>query len=224
MSATAVFMFYVIYQAWDAGFHHQMKHWKERWKYDVQRLDELRGVPSGDETLCQMLDITSQTKWFYQKKLRMQKWAVLHLISKHSLNMNFLSIFFMNYWWVWEVQMKNFNQNNFLFDVGQRDWSRIRVVSDVDEKWNEWKNMLMTFINKHAPVKKKRVGRKTSPWSTPDLLRKMKNCTLFFANNKLNDESGAVTLFRTNKGQRLKRNTLFSPSNTINTIFKKKFS
>ena len=59
--------------------------------------------------------------------------------------------------------MKNFNQNNFLFDVGQRDWSRIRVVSDVDEKW---KNMLMTFINKHAPVKKKRVGRKTSPWIT----------------------------------------------------------
>ena len=48
--------------------------------------------------------------------------------------------------------MKNFNQNNFLFDVGQRDWSRIHVVSDVDEKWNEWKNMPMTFINKHAPV------------------------------------------------------------------------
>ena len=63
------------------------------------------------------------------------------------------------------VQMKNLNQNNFLFDVGQRDWSRIRVVSDVDEKWNEWKNMLMTFINKRA-CKKKRVGRKTSSWIT----------------------------------------------------------
>ena len=48
------------------------------------------------------------------------------------------------------VQMKNFNQNNFLLDVGQRDWSWIRVVSDADEKW---KNMLLTFINKHAPVK-----------------------------------------------------------------------
>ena len=36
-----------------------------------------------------------------------------------------------------------------------------------------------------------------------------------------NDERGAVTLFRTNKGQRLKSNTLFSPSNTINTIQKK---
>ena len=104
----------------------------------------------------------------------MQKWAVLHLISKYSLNINFLRIFLRiideleKYKWrnsmknCSYVQMKNFNQNNFLFDVGQRDWSRIRVVSDVDEKWNEWKNMLMTFINKHAPVKKKRVGTKTS--------------------------------------------------------------
>ena len=64
------------------------------------------------------------------------------------------------------VQMKNFNQNNFLFDVGQRDWSRIRVISYVDEKWNEWKNMLVTVINKPAPVKKKRVGKKTSSWIT----------------------------------------------------------
>ena len=61
------------------------------------------------------------------------------------------------------VQIKNFNQNNFLFDVGQKDWSRIRVVSDVDEKWNEWKNMLMTFINKDAPVKKKKSWQKNVP-------------------------------------------------------------
>ena len=74
-------------------FHHQIKHWEERWKYHAQRLDELQGVPSGDETLCRMLDITSQAKWFYQEKLRMQIWAVLHLISKHSLNINFLRIF-----------------------------------------------------------------------------------------------------------------------------------
>ena len=44
----------VIYQAWDAVFHHQMKHWEESWKYDTQRriFDKLPG------------DITSQTKWF----------------------------------------------------------------------------------------------------------------------------------------------------------------
>ena len=39
---------WVIYQAWDAVFHHQMKHWEESWKYDAQRsiFDELQGVSS----------------------------------------------------------------------------------------------------------------------------------------------------------------------------------
>ena len=38
-------MFQVIYQTWDAVFHHQMKHREESWKYDAQRsiFDELWG-------------------------------------------------------------------------------------------------------------------------------------------------------------------------------------
>ena len=35
--------------------------------------DELRGVSSGDETLCRIFDISSQTKSFLKEKLRMQK-------------------------------------------------------------------------------------------------------------------------------------------------------
>ena len=68
---------HVICRAWDAVFQHQMKHWEESWKYDLHRriFDELRDVSSGDETLCRMLDITARTKWFYQEKLRIQKWA-----------------------------------------------------------------------------------------------------------------------------------------------------
>ena len=56
----------VIYQGWDSLFHHQMKHWEESWKYDAHRciFDDLQGVSSGDETLCRMPNITSQTKWF----------------------------------------------------------------------------------------------------------------------------------------------------------------
>ena len=40
-----------------------MKH-REDWKYDAQWsiFDELLGVLSGDETLCQMLDSTSPKK------------------------------------------------------------------------------------------------------------------------------------------------------------------
>ena len=49
-----------------------MKHWGENWKYDAQRsiFDELRGVSFGDETLCRMLDITSQTKMILEGEFR----------------------------------------------------------------------------------------------------------------------------------------------------------
>ena len=79
------------------------------------------------------------------------------------------------------VQIKNFNQTNFLFDVGQRDWSRIRVVSDVDEKWNEWKNML---------IKKK-------SWQKNVLLDyvKWKIVLCYSQIASLNDERGAVSSF-----------------------------
>ena len=71
-----------------------MKHREESWKYDAQRsiFEELRGDSSDDETLCRMLDITFQIKRFWKEKLvnlRMQKWPVFHLISKHLLNINF---------------------------------------------------------------------------------------------------------------------------------------
>ena len=54
----------VIYQARVAAIHHQMKQREDSGKNDAQWsiFDELRCVSSGDETLCRMLDITSQTK------------------------------------------------------------------------------------------------------------------------------------------------------------------
>ena len=52
-------------------FHHQMKQREEstRRKYDAQRsiFDELRDLSSGDETLCRMLDITSQKNDFRRR-------------------------------------------------------------------------------------------------------------------------------------------------------------
>ena len=58
------FTFYAKYQALNAVFHHQMKHWEESWKYDAQRsiFDELQGVSSGDETL-------SNTWYYFSNKM-----------------------------------------------------------------------------------------------------------------------------------------------------------
>ena len=81
-----VFWLEVIYQAWDADetLRRELKIW-----HAVEYFDELGGVSSGGESLCRILDITSQAKWFNKEKLRMQKWAVFYLISKHSFSFVF---------------------------------------------------------------------------------------------------------------------------------------
>ena len=76
-----------------------MKHPDESGKYDAQRsiFDELQGDSSGDETLCRMLDITSQTKWFLEGEIKDAKMTSFYLISKYSLNINSFCVFFMKY-------------------------------------------------------------------------------------------------------------------------------
>jgi len=39
--------------------------------------------------------------------------------------------------------------------------------------WKFWKNQFLTCIDKHAPMKSKRIGKKKSPWITYELIRKM---------------------------------------------------
>ena len=39
--------------------------------------------------------------------------------------------------------------------------------------WSMWKDMLIQSIDKHAPLKSKRVGTKTALWITDNLCREM---------------------------------------------------
>ena len=89
----------------------------------------IRSVSSPDETLRKELKIRRAAEYFWRTsrcfiwwwndvsnawyyfsnkmtlegEIKDAKIAVFHLISKHSLNINFLCISFMNYQWVWEV-------------------------------------------------------------------------------------------------------------------------
>ena len=40
--------------------------------------------------------------------------------------------------------------------------------------WTEWLNLVMSVINKHAPLKKKRIGKRRSPWITPQVVQKIR--------------------------------------------------
>ena len=88
---------HVLYQTWDAVFHHQMKHQEESWKYDARRsiFDELRGVSSGDETLCRMFDINFfSNKIIFEGEIKDAKMSSfssdIQTFIKHQFPLNFL--------------------------------------------------------------------------------------------------------------------------------------
>ncbi len=70
--------------------------------------------------------------------------------------------------------MKNFNRGNYIRDLEQQVWTDVNLSNDPNEMWAKWKNMLINCIDKHAPLKSKRVGKKKSPWITSQLRQNMR--------------------------------------------------
>ena len=63
----------------------------------------------------------------------------------------------------------------FKKDISEMNWSDICVMDNPNDMWKRWKTMLIQCLDKHAPVKNKRIGtKKGSPWITSDLIKKMR--------------------------------------------------
>ena len=70
--------------------------------------------------------------------------------------------------------MKNFHKSGYLRDLQQKAWSDVETLPpDPNDMWSMWKDMLMQSIDKHAPLKSKRVGNKKALWITDNLRREM---------------------------------------------------
>ena len=70
-------------------------------------------------------------------------------------------------------QLKNFNEVEFLRDPRVIDWKRVTMHNNPNEMWDFWKHLLASVIDKHAPLRTKRVKNKRSPWITNELLREI---------------------------------------------------
>ena len=70
-------------------------------------------------------------------------------------------------------QFKHFQKSNFLSDLEQMPWSNVDLCSDPNDMWQEWKQMFVNCMDKHAPRKLKRISKKRAPWITRGLLHKM---------------------------------------------------
>ena len=70
-------------------------------------------------------------------------------------------------------QFKHFQKSNFLSDLEQMPWSNVDLFSDPNDMWQEWKQMFVNCMDKHAPRKLKRISKKRATWITRGLLHKM---------------------------------------------------
>ena len=68
---------------------------------------------------------------------------------------------------------KKFNRDDFRKDISLVDWNFLLCTDDPNTLWNSWKKKFLDVVEKHAPLRTKRVRSKKSPWITPDLKRRM---------------------------------------------------
>jgi hypothetical protein len=65
--------------------------------------------------------------------------------------------------------MKNFNVDSFINDLSNLPWSNLDCLLNVNDRWDLWKKIFVTVVDKHAPFKSKRVRNKNNPWMTPEI-------------------------------------------------------
>ena len=55
----------------------------------------------------------------------------------------------------------------------------LNLTGNPNHIWTEWKTKFLQIVDKHAPIRTKRVGSKNSPWITADLKERMHNRDTF---------------------------------------------
>ena len=71
--------------------------------------------------------------------------------------------------------VKNFSEVDFLTDLSNQNWSSLTAYDDPDECTDLFIKLFSSILQKHAPLKRKRVKKVTQPnWFNPDILQAIK--------------------------------------------------
>lgn len=65
---------------------------------------------------------------------------------------------------IFKRNYKYLNEQPFAHDLYNSDLDLVCVMADVDLAWNYFKTTFLALINKHAPLRRFRVGGKDNPW------------------------------------------------------------
>ena len=69
---------------------------------------------------------------------------------------------------------KNFNEHAYLNDLNNLNWEQVCRHNDPNDMWTKWLNLFMSVIDKRAPLKKKFIGKRKSPWITSHVVQKIR--------------------------------------------------
>ncbi len=69
---------------------------------------------------------------------------------------------------------KNFVENDFIRDVSQLPWEVVYQFGDPNLCWQVWKSLLLDALNRHAPLRHKRIRNNPVPWINPQIKELMR--------------------------------------------------
>ena len=70
-------------------------------------------------------------------------------------------------------KFKNFNSSNFRSDIAHQNWQIIGNYDNPNDMWEAWKKLFLLCVDKHAPLRNKRVRLCKSPWITSQLKKRL---------------------------------------------------
>ena len=69
--------------------------------------------------------------------------------------------------------LKYYNKEAFRKDLANADWESIIKVPDVNIMYAEWEKLFINILDKHAPIRQRKVRNKYSPHINAELKRTM---------------------------------------------------
>ena len=69
---------------------------------------------------------------------------------------------------------RNVDLEAFKSDLRNQNWKKIEEFCDINDAVSVWEKMLLEVVNRHMPMKTRRVRKKPSPWMNSEILSLMK--------------------------------------------------
>ena len=69
--------------------------------------------------------------------------------------------------------MKAYNAESFINELNNVPWDLIQSCEDVNDMVSVWEQLFLEVIDAHAPLRKRRVKNKSSPWLKPSIKKQM---------------------------------------------------